>query len=399
MGRTCGGYGLRNEIFILTPEPPEILGGMQTFLRAQIRGFEERGYSVRVFHRGNSGFTSLLRIVQAVSHHIADPLLGWILGRAAQRALSENVSAVITDSIVGWYPLRVPPGCKLLHFHHGTYRGYAEVNRQHITLLGYLKMKWWDSMVMENLSVRHKQVLCNSEQTAAEVLRFYKQPSQVVPLIAGNDFAPLDQMECRRELNLPMDCPVGVFVGSIHPMKNFPVVRALIEALPEVRWILAVRGEVPENSFPQSNVYIFRDALPAVLRMIYSAATFSLCPSLYEPFGYVVVEALSCGTPVIATPGGASSLFLDRPPLDQLLVPASADPTHFIEATEKVIARQDYYRKCILEDVRPRILKLMAPNNWWRRFFEITGLSDLSEHEGKISDAVAEHYPKQDSHL
>ena len=376
--RSRRGKQLRKEVFILTPEPPEVIGGMQTFLRAQIRGFEEHGYAVRVFHRGNSGCTSLLRAVQRISNYLADPFVGLVVGRAAQRAIHENVLAVVSDSVVGWYPLHLPARCKLLHFHHGTYRGYAEVNRKHISRLGYLKMKWWDSMVLENLSVRHKLVLCNSGQTAQEVLRFYGQPSQVVPLIANFDYAPLDQTECRRKLDLPLDSRVGVFVGSIHPMKNFPIVRALVEALPDVHWLIALRGEIPEHRFPHSNVRIFRDALPSALRVIYSAANFSLCPSLYEPFGYVVAEALACGTPVVAAPGGASSLFLSEPPLDQLLVSSSTDPKPFVEAALRVLAKPDFYRRYVLEHVRPRIVELMSPENWWRRFFEVTGLPDLS---------------------
>jgi len=44
-----GERGVGREVFILTTEPPEILGGMETFIRAQIHGLEERGYAVRVF--------------------------------------------------------------------------------------------------------------------------------------------------------------------------------------------------------------------------------------------------------------------------------------------------------------------------------------------------------------
>jgi hypothetical protein len=76
---------------------------METFIRAQIHGLEEHGYAVRVFHRGNSGCSSFLHLASAVSRPLADAPLGWVIGKAAQRAIHEDVAAVISHSAVGWY--------------------------------------------------------------------------------------------------------------------------------------------------------------------------------------------------------------------------------------------------------------------------------------------------------
>src|SRR6266480_3131652 len=221
---------------------------METFIRAQIHGFEERGYAVRVFHRGNSGRASFLRLANQASRPLTDAFLGWVIGKAAQRAMHEGVAAVISHSLVGWYPLRVPLCCKQIHFYHGTYRAYAEVMRSHISLLGYWKMKWWDTMLLTRLSGRAKLILCNSGQVAEEVRQFFGYESHVVALIANRQFVPLDQTECRRALDLPLSAHVGIFVGSLQPTKNFSVVRALIQALPEAHWVLAFRGGLPEES-------------------------------------------------------------------------------------------------------------------------------------------------------
>ncbi len=371
----CRVQELRPEIFILTTESPETLGGMETFIREQIRGLEQRGYTVRTFHRRNSGRDTFLRLANRVSRPLSEALLGWVVGKAAQRAMHEAVAAVISHGLVGWYPLRVPPGCKQIHFYHGTYRAYAEVMRSHISLLGYWKMKWWDTMLLTRLSGRGKLILCNSEQVAEEVRKFFGYESHVVALMANRQFVPLDQVECRRALGLPLSAPVGVFVGSLQPTKNFGVVRALIQALPEVHWVLALRGGLPEKTFPTHNIHLFEDASPEVLSTVYAAGDFSLCPSVYEAFGYVVAEALACGTPVIAAPGGASRLFLSDPPLDCLLVPDSNDREGFLSAVRKVLARPDFYRQLVLEHAQPRLEQWMSPENWWRRFFEVTGLS------------------------
>jgi len=370
----CGMQQLRTEIFILTTEPPETLGGMETFIREQIRGFEQRGYTVRTFHRNNSGRDTFLRIVNRVSSHLTDGLLGWIIGRAVQKAMHEGVAAVISHGLVGWYPLRVPAGCKQIHFYHGTYRAYAEMMRSHISLVGYWTMKWWDTMLLTRLSGRGKLILCNSEQVAEEVRQFFGYESHVVALIANEKFSPLDQTECRRTLGLPLSARVGVFVGSLQPIKNFRVVRALIQALPDVHWVLALRGGLPEEFLSTPNISLIKDASPEVLPTIFGAGDFSLCPSVYESFGYVVAEALACGTPVVAAPGGASRLFLSDPPLDRLLVPDPNELKAYLAIVREVLSRPDFYRQLVLEYARPRVDQWMSPENWWRRFSEVTGL-------------------------
>jgi len=347
---------------------------METFIREQIRGFEQRGYTVRIFHRRNSGRDALLSAANRVSSHITAGLMGWIIGKAAQRAMHEGVAAVISHGLVGWYPLHVPAGCKQIHFYHGTYRAYAEVIRPRISLAGYWMMKWWDTMLLTRLSGRSKLILCNSEQVAEEVRQFFGYESHVVALIANRQFVPLDQTECRRALDLPLSAHVGIFVGSLQPTKNFSVVRALIQALPEVHWVLALRGSLPEESFPTPNVRLIGDASPDLLPTIFAAGDFSLCPSVYESFGYVVAEALACGTPVIAAPGGASRLFLSDPPLERLLVRDANDLKAYLAIVREVISRPAFYRQLVLEHARPKVERWMAPENWWRRFSEITGL-------------------------
>src|ERR1700739_539321 len=74
----CEMQQLRTEIFILTTEPPETLGGMETFIREQIRGFEQRGYTVRTFHRRNSGRVLFLKLANRMSRPLSEPLLGWV---------------------------------------------------------------------------------------------------------------------------------------------------------------------------------------------------------------------------------------------------------------------------------------------------------------------------------
>ena len=58
------------------------------------------------------------------------------------------------------------------------------------------------------------------------------------------------------------------------------------------------------NDGVEEHVKFFRHLDQDELARYYSAADVFACPSRYEPFGLVIVEALACGTPVIATTKG-----------------------------------------------------------------------------------------------
>lgn len=362
-------------VFILTSEPLEGGGGGEHFVRELVKGLETRGYGTEVFHRVNSEPQWLAGLSGRLGKKLAGTLRGYWIGRNAQKHMSGSVAAVISNAEVGVYPVRFATPFRSIHFYHGTYRGQAKAIRPFIKYAGYLYLKWWASMVIERLSGRGKLVLCNSDQTREEVRRFFGYDSVTMWLPLDTErFKPLDIDASRAALNLPEGKPIGAFVGGTHPVKGFPVVRSLIEIMPEVHWVLALRGDSPEDMAGRPNVTILRDVPHDRIPLIYSAADFSICPSLYEAFGYVVAESLACGTPAIASPGGASRLFLREDPVDRLLIPERDGANAFLAAAREVLRAPDAYRRAVIEQVRPKIVNLLAPENWWRRFFEVTGL-------------------------
>ncbi len=348
---------------------------MEHFVRELVRGLHSRGYQTKVFHRGNSEPRWLERRRGAVSAKVAGTLCGFWIGRNAQRHMSADVVGVISNSDVGYYSLTSDAPFKRIHFYHGTYRGQSEAIRPFITRSGYLYLKWWNSMVLERGSGRGKLLLTCSEQVCEEVHQYFGFDSKAVWCpIDTERFKPHDPQQCRRGLNLPEDKAIGLFVGSVHPMKGFEVVRSLIDRLPQVHWVLALRGDSPDGLAPKSNVTVLRNLQHDRVPALYSAADFSVCPSLYEPFGYVVAESLACGTPAISSPGGASRLLLREPPFDRLLIHRADHLEAFSEAAREILRDSEFYRKSVIEQLRPRIQDLLATENWWQRFAELTGL-------------------------
>jgi glycosyltransferase involved in cell wall biosynthesis len=366
---------MKNEIFILCPDPPERAGGVEACVREQVRGFQERGYVVRVWHRENSVSPFYRRNEHRMSHHITDTLAGYFIGRAAQKAMHPGVAAVISHSTVGWYPLHVPPGCKQFHLYHGTYRGQAEAIRPYISYLGYQKLRLWDSMVLERMSGRQKRVLCSSELTSLEVERLFGYRGVAVGYpLDMNHFRPLDKMESRKKLGLPQEGVIGAFVGSTQPTKGFPVVRHLAITLPDITWVFALRGlAASENNLGNSALMlnnVSRDQMP----LLYSAADFSICPSLYDSYPYAVTEAIACGLPVISSLNGASYQYLREPPLDRLVIQDPNNIAGFIAAVTELASRPQFYRQAVLDQAQPAVEEWMKPENFWKRFGEITGL-------------------------
>jgi glycosyltransferase involved in cell wall biosynthesis len=138
--------------------------------------------------------------------------------------------------------------------------------------------------------------------------------------------------------------------------------------------LVAVRGELRDGIRALRNVRVFQDAGYELLPTLYGAADFSLSPSRYDAFSFVVAEALSCGTPVIASPHGASLTFYTEAPLDQLLTASSNDQEGFRRAVRTVLSDPPHWRAVIEAKVRPRLEQMMAPENWWQRFNGIVGL-------------------------
>jgi starch synthase len=80
----------------------------------------------------------------------------------------------------------------------------------------------------------------------------------------------------------------------------------LCAGAPDTPEIAAEVSEAVQNlSRARSGVFWVRDMMAiGKVREILSAATVFVCPSVYEPLGIVNLEAMACGTPVVASDVG-----------------------------------------------------------------------------------------------
>jgi len=377
-----------DEIFILTTGPIERLGGMERFLQYVDSGLRERGYGVRLFHTENSCPEAWRdgRPEQKLRRFLATGLHGYYIGKAAKRALHPGVRLVLSNSTVGWYPLG--EGVKHAQFFHGTYRGQAEAIRPFIKYRGYLQLKWWDAMVLERLSGKNAIALCCSDLVRADIRQHFGYDARVVwyPIDTAH-FRPLPQAACRKQLGVDAG-PVALFVGSTSPTKGFPIVETIARNNPGLTMLVAVRGPLPESARLLPNVRAFQDAPYDILPVLYNAADFSLSPSRYDAFSFVVAEALCCGTPVIASPHGASLTFYKGPELKPLLTQSADDFEGFEAAVKQVLSAPQHWRQMIETHVRPRLEEMMGPQNWWKRFLEAVGIPETAPQSEPVPIAT-----------
>ena len=96
----------------------------------------------------------------------------------------------------------------------------------------------------------------------------------------------------------------------------------------------------------RDGVFWIREMLPiGELREILSAATVSVCPSVYEPLGIVNLEAMACATAVVASDVGGISEAVSDGITGSLVHYDADDPADFeaelAEAVNELVADPD----------------------------------------------------------
>ena len=126
---------------------------------------------------------------------------------------------------------------------------------------------------------------------------------------------PILRAALRRRSGIPDDAFVILHVGSLGPRKNLPAVLRSLAALRAAgipAWLLQVGGALSDEQTADIGALGLREWVTLlgstredVLRSAYGAADVLLFPSLYEGFGFPVLEAMASGLPVIASAAGA----------------------------------------------------------------------------------------------
>ena len=167
----------------------------------------------------------------------------------------------------------------------------------------------------------HRLLVATEAERAALVEQCSLAAARVAVVPFGVNVATFDiksAREARKRVGLPMKARLILFVGRFVAVKGIERLMEAVSMLhtPEDVRLLLVGGDGAASSSTLklralsrrmgiSRKVIFPGRIDhAALVDYYNAADVVAVPSYYESFGLVVLEALACGTPVVATPVG-----------------------------------------------------------------------------------------------
>lgn len=181
-------------------------------------------------------------------------------------------------------------------------------------------------------------IAANPDERADLVWRLDARPERVCTIPPGVDlelFTPRDRAACRARLGLRAGDRVVLFVGRIDPIKGIDsllAAAALLNDAADTESALApaflfVGGDLDDAGQPVGPLARVAQkaaslGITARCRFVgsqpqdqlpdfYAAADVVAIPSRYESFGLVAVEAMACGTPVVASRAGGLAFTVD----------------------------------------------------------------------------------------
>jgi starch synthase len=191
---------------------------------------------------------------------------------------------------------------------------------------GYEVSEWFERLALESADA----VVAVSRGTRADILRLFAVPEERVHVIPnGVDvsiYRKVQETDALLRFGVDPMRPYVLYVGRISRQKGILHWLRMVELLdPEVQGVLCagaadtpdLHREVSERvrdvqERRQGVVWIDRMVAREDTVQLYSHAAAFCCPSVYEPFGIINLEAMACGAPVVASSvGGIPEVVVD----------------------------------------------------------------------------------------
>lgn len=183
---------------------------------------------------------------------------------------------------------------------------------------GYDFTVWLEKTAIEMADA----VIAVSQETKADILRLFNVDERKVPVIHNgidlDEYQKADRPDVLAKHGVAADKPFVLFVGRITRQKGIiHLVRAIEHLDPGTQVVLCagapdtpeiaaeMQAAVAEAQSKHGNVVWIQAMVPVEEKIaLYSHADVFCCPSIYEPFGIINLEAMACGTAVVASAVG-----------------------------------------------------------------------------------------------
>ena len=183
---------------------------------------------------------------------------------------------------------------------------------------GYAMSAWMERTAAMDADA----IIAVSEGTKADILRVYPVPPERVHVIYNgidlNEYRKTGSTSALASYGVDADTPYILFVGRITRQKGVTHLVDAIRFLPSDTQVVLCAGapDTPEiaaemrekveearKSHPRI-VWIEKMISKPEVIQLYSHARIFCCPSVYEPFGIINLEAMACGAAVVAAATG-----------------------------------------------------------------------------------------------
>lgn len=210
----------------------------------------------------------------------------------------------------------------LVHAHYGFHSAFlpAIIKRKPLVITFHgsdvlyepLRNKFYCKLQRFVVSRANFLIAVSNDVKESLIKHLGAHPNKVSVITCGVDtrsFLPLEKEKKRTELGIPEDSKVILYVGKLNHGKGVDLLLECAKRMQEAYFILIGEGKI-RASYKNCR---FVDPQPNhTLAKWYSAADVFLLPSRSEGTPVVVLEALSCGIPVVASKvGGIPDLIKD----------------------------------------------------------------------------------------
>lgn len=267
----------------------------------------------------------------------------WLLSRGGHLIRRDKLDVFWSTATM--LPLRVPKNVfRVVTVYDVVWRRFPETMRT---------ANFWLHRMRAETAIRNcDRMIAISRSTGDDLVDFFGVSCDRIRLVypgISEVYQPQDPLLAANHISRKYGVPPGYMaaVGTVEPRKNLALLVRTMQILKRTGRLdcpLLIAGasgwknsplyqEVQESGLTQDEVrflgYVPDDDLP----FFYAGAKVFLFPSLYEGFGLPPLEAMACGTPVIAS---------NAPPMPETLgdaailePPSSAE--RFVEAISKML--------------------------------------------------------------
>src|SRR5208283_798356 len=161
-------------------------------------------------------------------------------------------------------------------------------------------------LVTRSMIRRADHIITASQEIRERLIELGAVPEKITAISSGvntDHFKPEDPVLSKKKFDLPLDKPLFLYVGRLHPWKGIHEIISAAHDHPDSLFVLAGPGNVPPH--PDNCRYLC-ELSPDTIPFLINAADVSLLPSYTEGLSNFIMESLSCEVPIIATNVGGT---------------------------------------------------------------------------------------------